>query len=89
MPYIKDKSTRDYLDAVVDDLICLFKKVDMTGNLNYLLFKLCKEYIKLEGENYAHYRDYVGELECAKSEILRRLIAPYEDKAKERNGDVK
>jgi len=60
----------------------------INGNLNYLLFKLCKEYMK-EGESYSAYKNFIGELEMAKLEIYRRLVAPYEDKKIKENGDVK
>ena len=40
-------------------------------NLKYLLFKLCELYIE-EGESYNAYKNFIGELECARLEIKRR-----------------
>ena len=56
----------------------------MPGYVNYFLHKLAKDYCR----NYAEIREFIGELECAKHEIYRRIAAPYEDKKIEENGDV-
>lgn len=83
MPYIPNETMRRALDEIVK----LFRKrsvFKITGNLNYFLFKLAKE----SCDNYASYRDFIGELEAAKLEIYRRQIAPYEDKKIIENGDV-
>ena len=84
MPYIKDHAMRNNLDIVVEKLHTMFIFKGLTGNFNYLLFKLAKRYCT----NYREYRNFIGELECAKAEIERRLIAPYEDKKIKENGDV-
>lgn len=99
MPYIKKSERGKFLHTIycmLDNIkeIHNFGKPSshihyrLTGNLNYFLFKLCKEWIKLNGESYANYQDFIGELEAAKLEIHRRQIAPYEDKKIEENGDV-
>lgn len=80
MPYISSKALRQYLDRLVSDM----KRFSIPGRLNYFLFKLAKETCSC----YADYAAFIGELESAKLEIYRRQIAPYEDKAIERNGDV-
>ena len=49
-----------------------------------MLHKLAKETCG----NYEDYRNFIGELESAKLEIYRRLVAPYEDKKIKENGDV-
>lgn len=87
MPYIKQEQ-RKRLDWIIDNLAAELESEGMTGNLNYVIFRLCKKFIKNEGENYANYKSFVGELECAKSEILRRLVAKYEEKKIKENGDV-
>jgi len=60
----------------------------LTGRLNYLLFKIAKEYIRKNGESYKNYMTVLGELECAKQEIYIRMVAKYEDKKIKENGDV-
>jgi len=84
MPYIPQEKDRKQLDEVVISFIGCGDTDDCTGKLNYFLFKLAKHY----GRNYKSYRDFLGELEAAKLEIYRRLVAPYEDKKIIENGDV-
>jgi hypothetical protein len=82
MPYIKDEK-RPMMDTVVELMRALDVKAD--GDLNYILYKYCKYYIK---PSYNNYKNFCGELtECA-VEIRRQLLAPYEDTKREENGDV-
>ena len=44
---------------------------------------------EIEGKvGYHHYNQLIGVLECAKLELYRRLIAPYEDVKIIDDGDV-
>ena len=83
MPYIKSKTLRKALDALVFTFMGSGAD-DNTGKLNYFLFQLAK----CTCTNYRSYRDFIGELEAAKLEIYRRQIAPYENKKIKENGDV-
>ena len=38
--------------------------------------------------SYHAYNEIIGVLECVKQEFYRRMVAPYEDKKCEENGDV-
>ncbi len=59
------------------------------GELNYLITRLCHAFVERHGTpSYADLNDVVGVLECAKQELYRRLVAPYEDECIQRNGDV-
>lgn len=63
------------------------------GELNYVITKACLRYLRnLEGPGrklgYQDFNDVIGALECAKMEIYRRMISPYEDVKKTENGDV-
>ena len=40
------------------------------------------------GESYSNYADIIGALECAKLELYRRGVGPYEDIAIAKNGDL-
>jgi hypothetical protein len=80
MPYI-DKTRREAFAKKVLS-IC------NSGDLNYLITQLCQEYLELQGEKYHTYNEIIGALECAKQELYRRKIAPYEDKKIKENGDV-
>ena len=84
MPYIRGQDKRKELDKIVEQIL---KTGQINGNLNYLLFKLCKEYMK-EGESYSAYKNFIGEIELAKFEIIRRMVNVYEDKKIKLNGDV-
>jgi len=97
MPYLRSEIDRMKLDLcasiIVGKEITGFdisvspfkKKIKLNGEINYLLFKFAKEYC----EKYEDFQRLFGEIECAKHEIYRRLVAPYEDKKIEENGDVK
>jgi hypothetical protein len=58
------------------------------GELNYAITRLCNEYLIKNGKSYGNFNAVVGVLECAKLELYRRMVAPYEDQKKELNGDV-
>ena len=79
MPYI-DPENRDAVnkDCFPED----------AGELNYVITKLCHEYLEHHGVNYRNINTVVGVLECAKLELYRQVAAPYEDKKKSENGSV-
>ena len=58
------------------------------GELNYQITMLCKGYIEKRGVSYSNMNEVVGVLECAKLELYRRMVSPYEDEKIESNGDV-
>lgn len=58
------------------------------GELNYWITKLVVYYLEQKGECYQTYNDIIGALECAKQELYRRKIIPYENEKIEENGDV-
>ena len=84
MPYIL-KNKRIPMDKIVKLMGELNVKVD--GDLNYILFKFCKNYIK---PSYNNFKNFCGELRQCATEIERRMIASYEDSkiANPENGDV-
>lgn len=64
-------------------------KPENAGELNYLITKLIDEYLKnCEKVNYAALNEVIGVLECAKLELYRRVVAPYEDTKIIENSDV-
>lgn len=82
MPYITPAIRAAYEDPRLD----IFPT--NSGELNYVLTKLCDEYLKRNGLTYQHINDTIGALECAKLELYRRVAAPYEDKKIQQNGEV-
>jgi hypothetical protein len=82
MPYIKQERRPD-LNKVVIAMSEASVKAD--GDLNYILYRFCKYHV---APSYNNYKNFLGELNEATEEIRRRLLAPYEDKKIEENGDV-
>lgn len=82
MPYIESKKDRERLDEIVESIA---RGVRFNGELNYVLFALCKRYIT---PSYSNYKNYLGELSECIAEIRRSLLGPYEDMKKIQNGDV-
>jgi len=82
MPYV-----RQVLRPDLDLVVALMKKIDVraNGDLNYILFAFCKRHIK---PTYHNYKNFLGELNESSAEIRRRLLAPYEKRKIEENGDV-
>ena len=80
MPYIPPSEKRN-VDQ--DNLIT------NAGQFNYALNQLVSIYIEQNNFNYQTANDIIGAMECAKMELYRRLIGPYEDKKILQNGDVK
>jgi hypothetical protein len=58
------------------------------GELNYLFFAAALHYLETHGTSYLTLNDIVGAYELSKQEFIRRVVAPYEDEAINRNGDV-
>lgn len=88
MPYIK-KVDREEFDKLIDSLITELMSEhnihQLAGNLNYIITRLL---IGTEPDHYHDFNELVGVLECAKLELYRRRIAPYENKKIKENGDV-
>lgn len=82
MPYVEQERRYD-LDSVVDEMVKAH--VEVNGDLNYILYYYCKDFII---PSYNNYKNFIGELnECA-AEIRRRILAPYEDEKIKENGDI-
>jgi len=70
------------------ELITLESAAESPGDLNFLFTHWITQYLKTQGLSYQTINDVMGALEGAKMEFYRRVAAPYEDGAKDRNGDV-
>jgi hypothetical protein len=80
MPYIKPEA-REALERYP-------LSIADAGELNYMITRTINTYLRGRDVRYTRYNDVIGALECAKLEIYRRLIAPYEDAKQLENGDV-
>ncbi len=58
------------------------------GQLNYRLTRVILSYWVNGPRNYQAINDIIGALDGAKAEFQRRIVAPYEDRKREQNGDV-
>ena len=102
MPYI-DQDSRDKFDSKIDALAEALRIENLRigentpGNLNYVITELLVAWLRGHAyysrafpaaTNYSSFNEVIGVLECAKLELYRRQIAPYENKKCEENGDV-
>lgn len=82
MPYIKQALRKFYKPRVESAPDC------NPGILNFQITTLCIDYLEQEDESYAAYNAVIGALDCAKMELYRRMIIPYEEEKIEENGDI-
>lgn len=78
MPYISD-------DARID--LALGNAPAHAGELTYDLSQTVLRYLG-STPRFQAYAEVLGALEATKLELYRRALAPYEDAAAERNGDL-
>lgn len=83
MPYIKSY-VRKNLDPSINDLV---EKINESGELCYVVYKLLIE-LTSNKYNFETMSKLLSEVECAKLEFYRRVIAPHEDLKIEDNGDI-
>ena len=79
MPYVRQHAR---------DGLCQGRSPDTAGELNYEITRTIQNYLCRGVPGYADFNEVIGVLECAKLELYRRMIAPYEDKKCAENGDV-
>lgn len=82
MPYIKNN--RQFLDTHLNPIT---EYITTPGELCYCVFKLMKNLAEND-KCFSNMAMIISEIECAKLEFYRRIVAPYEDKKIEENGDV-
>lgn len=87
MPYIKKDRRAEY-----EKWLQAQPGIFSPGDLNYVVTRIVHAYIDAVcplGEfNYTGLNEAIGALECAKLELYRRTLAPYEDQKIKENGDV-
>lgn len=81
MPYIKkeDRLKFQHLNNL---------EIQNSGELNYAITLLLKNYLESHENNYQTRNDIVGAVEGAKTEFIRRKVNGYEDLKIMQNGDV-
>lgn len=83
MPYIDPHQRRD-IDECVDEMYALLTR---DGELNYAITRIVDRYLG-PTPNYDGLNAAIGVLECAKLELYRRIVTPYEDAKLRLNGDA-
>jgi len=82
MPYVKQEQ-RPELDKIVE--LMIENEVVANGDLNYILFKLCRNTVD---PSYNNYKNFISELNECGHEIRRRFLSDYETGKMLDNGDV-
>jgi len=88
MPYIK-KELRYDLEESLGELIRLLDWIEtdkLDGVMNYVVTRLIRS--QYNNGKYAEYNAAIGVLECAKLELYRKVISPFEDTKIIENGDI-
>lgn len=85
MPYI-DQTTKSILETRLKEEGTGYAPIN-AGELNYIISCMADNMLEANC-NYARMNEIVGALESAKAEFQRRVMAPYEDKKINENGDV-
>lgn len=86
MPYIPQEQRADVaMNLQLDGLDWTPKNA---GELNFLVSTFISNYIREHGLKYAVVNEMIGALECAKLELNRVIIGPYEDLKIAENGPV-
>ncbi len=93
MPYIKKGKRQEILSKDGDHI--RIHEIETAGDLNFAITHLVKQFLYYKTDmleiplKYQLLNDIVGALDGAKIEFQRRVVAPYEDRKIEENGDVR
>ena len=83
MPYIEEDRRRQY-NIIIDNL----SKIETKGDLEYIVFKLMKKFMKTREYRYTPLHECVYAVMHCADEFRRRYLDKREDKAREDNGDI-
>ncbi len=86
MPYILE-TDREVIEQDLID-VGLDWTPDNAGELNFVVSTFIANYIRANGLKDANVNEMIGALECAKMELNRVIIGPYEDIKIRENGPV-
>lgn len=90
MPYIEPLPRR----KLAPELCALNAKLrdqpkdELDGDVNYIITCIISRVLLPNEPHYVDYEKAIGLLECAKLELYRRKVAPYEDSKRDKNGEV-
>ena len=87
MPYVKH-AVRQVFEPELSRLRGLIDGgVIQPGDLNYIMTAIIKTYLG-QAPGYTRYNAAIGVLECAKLEVYRKWLVPYEDVKAMENGEI-
>lgn len=84
MPYIR-QIERKMLDKHIDELS---KTIEHVGQLNYIITRLCHNWIIKFGLRYVNLNAVLGVLGCVTLEFYALIARPYETQKKNENGHI-
>jgi len=87
MPYIAKQIRPSYDPLILELLEELEHREFRSGDLNYVISRIVWRVFDLN-PRYATGNNLMGILDCVKQEFYRRKLAPYEDSAIQKNGDI-
>ena len=85
MPYVGPKTRKEW--ELAHYQLTHLDGRQTAGVLNYLITSAVDAWLG-DKPNYTRFNAAIGVLECAKLELYRRLVAPYENGKIKVNGDV-
>jgi len=90
MPYIKEERREKIFESrgVLEFDKINIDEIENSGELNYAITEVLKNFVNGCGRNYKTLNEVVGVLECVKQEFYRRVVVPYENEKIEENGDI-
>ena len=84
MPYITQQQRLKFNKHIK----ALAKEIEFTGDCNYVITSLIHHFIVKNKVCYDTFNSAIGILECAKQELYRGIIGPYEKMKKDSNGGL-
>lgn len=94
IPYIVEERRRVLetgLNHLKKSMVKLEEDFDtpiVAGDLNYLVYSLALQYIKIRGKGYNNISDAIKALTGAAHEVERRILDSYENEMIIKNGDI-
>jgi len=87
MPYIAKVQRKD-IDDKLKELSKYLSVGGDPGEYNYAISTLLHDLISCQGLKYHNINEAIGILECAKLELYRKVVGPYEDQKEKLNGKI-
>ena len=89
MPYIKEEIRRE-LNVALEHIFDIINNLPegKKGAVNYVITRVVHETLVSNPYTYDTLSDAIAAFECAKLDLARRVMGPYEDIKLRENGEV-